>query len=133
MAGAAAGIGAVVSAVTAAGEPAVDGGAGDDVFGRRFGGTRFDVFDALAAGPDFFPRVDAVRFVETFGACAASLPASAETSSVQRTPRPPRAAGILIARFDKVGSPFARLPRQFTYRGFAEENHGGGPPLITER
>jgi len=105
-----------------------------DVFGRSVGGTRFfEILDALAADCGFFPRVDELRLVDAFVARAAPLPASADTSSVQRTPLASRADGILIARFDKAASPFPRLSRQFTYRGLAEENEMSGSDPITER
>ena len=49
------------------------------------GVARFFAPDVTALGCDFFRPVDDVRFVETFGARAGFLPASADTSSVQRT------------------------------------------------
>ena len=49
------------------------------------GVARFFAADVAAPGFDFFGPVDDVRFVETFGARAGFLPASADTSSVQRT------------------------------------------------
>jgi len=101
------GIGAVASVIAGAGELPVDEGVfGDDDFRRSVDGTRFfEGVGALATGCDFFLRVGEARFVGAFGARVASLPASADTSRVQRTPRSPRVAGILIARFDKGGSP----------------------------
>jgi hypothetical protein len=47
----------------------------------------------------FFPRFDRVCFLEVLGAWTFSWSTSADTSSIQRTRRPARAAGILIARF----------------------------------
>ena len=137
VAGAVAGIGAVASVMAGAGEPVVgDGGFGNGVFFRGVDGTRFfdvDILGASAARWDFFTRVDEVRFFDVFGVCMTSLPASADTSSVQRTPVPARADGILIARFDNSGSPFPRPSRQFTYRDLAEENHRARRHPITER
>jgi len=101
------GVGAAATVIAAVGEPVVDDALGLDVFCCRVDETRFvDFVGAFATGCDFFfPRVDAWLLVDVFGVRTESSPASADTSSVQRTPRPRRAAGILIARFDKGRSP----------------------------
>ena len=49
------------------------------------GVARFFAPDVAALGFDFFRLADDVRVVEAFGARAGFLPASADTSSVQRT------------------------------------------------
>ena len=49
------------------------------------GVARFFAADVATLGFDFFGPVDDVRFAEAFGARAGFLPASADTSSVQRT------------------------------------------------
>jgi len=80
-----------------AGEADAGAGGGGAAFDTGFGveaaasvGCRCVVgvarfFAADVAGFDFFGPVDDVRFVEAFGARAGFLPASADTSSVQRT------------------------------------------------
>jgi len=77
--------------------------------------------DAFVAG-DFFSRLDRVGFLGVFGLATRSSSTSADTSSVHRTPRPSRAAGILIACFDTSGASFAEEERrQFTYPRFVRE------------